>query len=114
MSSVKVGNRGEQAAAEYLAREGYEILQLNYRRPHCEIDIVAKRREVIYFVEVKYRSTDHFGSGLDYITPQKLHHMQRAAETWVMSHHYEGEYVLSAIEVGGPGFEVLNFIEEIY
>ncbi len=114
MSSVSTGNQAEQAAAEFLTREGYEVLERNYRRPHCEIDIVVQRDEVVYFVEVKYRATDHFGTGMDYITARKLQHMQRAAETWVVTHRWTGEYALSAIEVGGLDFEVLDFVEAIY
>ena len=114
MSTVKVGNQAEQAAAEFLVREGFVVLERNYRRPHCEIDIVAEQDKVIYFVEVKDRLTDHFGAGMDYIASQKLHHMQRAAETWVAEHRWRGEYTLSAIEVGGTDFEVQEFVESIY
>ena len=114
MSTVSVGGRAEQAAAEYLTRIGYEIVELNYRRPHCEIDIVARLEDCIYFVEVKYRATDQFGSGFDYIAAQKLQHMQRAAQTWVRNRRWRGEYVLAAIEVAGQDFEVLDFIETIY
>ncbi len=114
MSTVKTGNQAEQAAAEYLMRQGYDVLERNYRRPHCEIDIVACQGDIVYFVEVKYRATDHFGSGFDYIAGQKLRHMERAAMTWVRERQWRGGYTLSAIEVGGPGFEVLGFIESIY
>lgn len=114
MSSVSTGRRAEQAAAEYLLREGYEILELNYRRRSCEVDIVAARDEVVYFVEVKYRADDHFGGGLDYIAGQKLRHMQRGAEVWVGERRWLGEYTLAAIEVEGTDFEVIEFIESVY
>jgi putative endonuclease len=113
MSTIDVGTRAEQAATEYLLREGYEVLERNFRRPHCEIDIVAFQGEDVYFVEVKYRATDQFGSGFEYITRQKLRHMERAAMTWVRERRWRGTYTLSAIEVGGPDFEVLDFIESI-
>ncbi len=83
-------------------------------RPHCEIDIVAAKGDTVYFVEVKYRASDHFGGGLDYVAGQKLHHMQRAAETWIASHGWDGEYQLSAVEVGGRDFAVNGFIEDIF
>jgi putative endonuclease len=114
MSTVKIGGRAEQVAAEFLVREGYEVLERNYRRPHCEIDIVARRGDTLYFVEVKYRATNEFGAGLDYILAGKIRHMQRGAASWVAQHRWDGEYVLSAIEVGGKDFEVLEFIETIY
>lgn len=111
---VHTGKRAEQAAADYLAAEGYRILEQNYRRPHCEIDIVASKQKTIYFVEVKYRATNAWGSGFDYITTQKLQHMQRAAVSWIRDRRHNGEYTLAAIEVGGPDYEIQNFIESVY
>jgi putative endonuclease len=108
-----VGQRAEQAAAEHLVRLGYEILGRNYRRPHCEIDIIASRDARIHFVEVKYRSRSDWGSGLAYITARKLQHMERAALTWIRDYQWNGEYALSAIEVGGPDYEVQELIESI-
>ncbi len=113
LTTVATGNRAEQAAAEYLIRAGYDVIDRNYRRKHCEIDIVARRDSTVYFVEVKYRADDHFGGGLAYIGHDKLRHMERAALTWVTDRHWDGEYTLSAIEVGGD-YEVLNFIESIW
>ena len=114
MSTVSVGNQAELAAAEYLARQGYEIVELNYRRKYCEIDVVAKRGDCIYLVEVKYRMTDKFGGGFDYITAVKIQHMTRAADVWVAEHRWQGEYDLAVIEVGGPDYEILECIESIY
>ena len=114
MTTIETGNRAEQAAHEFLVREGYVIIERNFRRRYCEIDIVAQRADVIHFVEVKYRATDHFGGGLEYITLQKQQHMARAAETWVIGHRWDGEYTLSAIEVGGPKYDILEFIESIW
>ena len=113
-TSIQTGQRAEQAAAEHLVRHGFSIIETNYRRPSCEIDIVARRGTTIYFVEVKYRATGRFGDGLEYIGRQKLKHMQRAAEVWVAAHGWQGEYTLSAIEVGGPDFDVDEFIESIW
>jgi putative endonuclease len=111
MTSVETGGRAEQAAAAFLADEGYDVLEMNYRRPHCEIDIVARFDNTIYFVEVKYRATDKNGAGLDYIDARKLQHMQRAAETWVRERRWNDEYVLAAIEVSGQEFTVDTFID---
>lgn len=114
MSTVSVGNYAEQKAADYLRNLGFNILEQNYRRPYCEIDIVAHKADSMYFVEVKYRATNRFGAGLDYIAGQKLHHMQRGAETWIASHKWDGEYQLSAIEVCGPHYDVTEFIESVW
>lgn len=114
MSTTHTGRRAERAAAVYLEMRGYKILEQNWRRPRCEIDIIASKDGVIHFVEVKYRADDEQGSGLDAITPTKLRQMQRAAWTWVDETKWRGEYVLSAVEVGGPDFAVLSFIDNAY
>lgn len=113
MTSIDTGNRAEQAATEYLSRLSYEIVERNFRRSSCEIDIVAQKNGVLYFVEVKYRATDLFGSGFDYINANKLRHMQRAAQVWVSERSYRGEYALSAIEVSGPYFDEIEYIESL-
>lgn len=113
MTSTSTGHKAEQAAKVYLEMRGYEIVEQNYRRSRCEIDIVAKKSGVIYFVEVKYRQSDNQGSGLDYITPTKLRQMQFAAETWVDEYKWPGPYQLSAIEIAGSDFVVLSYIENV-
>jgi putative endonuclease len=100
VSSVTVGSEAEEAAANYLKLNGFQIIDLNWRNRISEIDIIAKKGDSIYFVEVKYRRTNKAGDGFDYITHQKLRHMQRAAEAWVLTHQWQGEYQLVAAAVG--------------
>ena len=106
------GQEAETAAATYLARHGYKIIERNYRTPACEIDIIAEYRKRLYFVEVKYRGRDFQGSGLDYVTSAKRRRMARAAEQWLSEHPWRGEICLSAIAVSGD-FAVTDFIEDI-
>ncbi len=68
MSNYSTGHQAEKAAAMYLSEHGYEISELNWKTPICEIDIVALKDSVVYFVEVKYRKNNFQGSGFDYIT----------------------------------------------
>lgn len=106
------GHEAEKVAAEYLVSQGYEVIELNWRTRVCEIDIIAKKLKVIYFVEVKSRSSAAYGSGLDYITPKKLEQMRFAARMWVSENKYQGDYELSAIEVG-PEFKVTEFLATV-
>jgi uncharacterized protein (TIGR00252 family) len=107
-----LGKEAEEEVAEYLSRLGYKIIDRNWNTKWCEIDIVAKKSDCIYFVEVKYRASDTAGSGLEYITTKKLQQMKRAAESWVLLNDWEGEYVLSAAEVTGPELNI-EFVDEI-
>lgn len=79
-----IGDSSETVAAEYLQRRGYEILDRNWKTKICEIDIVAQRGGVYYFVEVKHRNTDNAGDGIAAITSKKLHQMKKAAELYVL------------------------------
>lgn len=107
------GNEAEEAVANYLKRQGYKVVDRNWRTKWCEIDIVAKKDNCIYFVEVKYRGSSDQGSGYDYITRQKLRKMDLAARSWVEIKRWPGEFTLSAADVSGPDYEV-EFIEELF
>lgn len=61
MNNIQIGNIGEEAAADYLCKEGYVILERNYRRSIGEIDIIANNKETLVFVEVKTRSNTRYG-----------------------------------------------------
>lgn len=114
MNSTETGRKAEAAARVYLSMRGYRIVEQNWRRPSYEIDIVAEKDGRVYFVEVKYRYDDQQGGGLDAITKSKLRHMTRAAEAWVEDNKWHGEYCLAAIEIGGPTFAVLSFIDNVF
>jgi putative endonuclease len=114
VSSTDTGRKAERAAVVYLEMRGYKVLEQNWRRPKCEIDIVAQKDGAMYFVEVKYRRNNEQGGGLEALTASKLKQMRYAAAMWVEENEYSGEYSLSAIELSGPKFEVLSFIEDAF
>lgn len=77
------GNAGEQAAAEYLQKIGYKIIDRNYRLPYGEIDILAQDRSTIVIVEVKTVRGSGFGLAQDlvrYKKQEKLKLLARALE----------------------------------
>lgn len=105
-----LGYEAETMAATYLQRLGYTIIERNWRRPSCEIDLIVKRHKTIYLVEVKYRTRINQGSGLEYITRQKLTHMRRAAERWVQETKWPGNYQLAVVAILGPQFTVTDWL----
>ncbi|HSW85690.1 MAG TPA: YraN family protein [Candidatus Saccharimonadales bacterium] len=114
MTTVSTGHQAETAAKVYLEMRGFHIIEQNWRKPRYEIDIIAQKHGVIYFVEVKYRFGNQQGGGFEAITSSKLQHMRNAAWAWVDEQKWHGEYVLSAIELAGPDFSILSFIENAY
>jgi len=73
------GKRSERLAAEFLKRTGYRILETNYRSTLGEIDIIAREKGTIVFVEVKARNTSRFGSPKGAVTPAKQRKISMAA-----------------------------------
>jgi len=111
MKSSTAGQQAEAAVAAYLEQAGYRVLDANWKTRFCEIDIIAQRNEVIYFVEVKYRSKTSHGTGLEYITSQKLKQMKFAAELWNSFNHWDGDYRLMAAEVSGSDYQDVTIVE---
>lgn len=113
MATFETGRRAEAVAADFLQHKGCEIVAQNWRTRWCEIDIVARRANVVYFCEVKYRANTAQGSGLEYITPKKLQRMRFAAESWAHRNAWQGEYQLCAVEVSGPAFSITAVLKNL-
>lgn len=112
--STEIGRKAEEIAADFLKRKGFTIVARNWRTRWCEIDIVAKANENLYFVEVKYRAAITFGSGFEYITSKKLRQMRFAAEFWLAQHPIKsGEYSVAAIELAGNPPQVIDWVPHI-
>ncbi|WP_382304163.1 YraN family protein [Herbiconiux sp. UC225_62] len=81
-----LGRRGEEFAAEWLAKSGLRVVARNWRCPVGEIDIVAHDGAVLAIVEVKTRTSDAFGHPFEAITPAKLKRLHLLAAAWVADH----------------------------
>lgn len=77
------GKIGEALACNYLKREGYRILDRNYRTKIGEIDIVAKDGKVLAFVEVKARQSDAYGLPEESINIKKMYKLTRLAQLYI-------------------------------
>ena len=111
MKTIDQGHQAEVAVAKKLKADGHEILNLNWRTPRCEIDIVSLKDGAVYFTEVKFRVGASQGSGFDYITPKKLRQLAFAAEMWVAENNWSGDYRLVGAEVSGLSFEHVKIVE---
>ena len=74
-----IGEQGEKKAEKYLVDKGYKIVERNMRTPLGEIDIIAYSGAVLVFIEVKMRSSERFGMGLEAVTKSKQHKLIRTA-----------------------------------
>lgn len=83
----KFGAEGEDRAALFLEGMGFSIIERNYRAGKIgEIDIIALKKDLVVFVEVKSRSGDAFGGGIYSINESKKRHLRTAARVFLASH----------------------------
>ncbi len=84
IAAFQTGLSAESRAAAYLMAKGYRILMRRFRTPFGEIDIVAKRRNLLAFVEVKARAT--LDDAAYAVTPRQQKRILDAANAWLMAH----------------------------
>jgi len=77
------GEKGEELAVKYLKNLGYEIVARNYRFGHGEIDIVAKDKDTLVFIEVKTRENLNFGPPELAVTKRKQQQIKKISEAYL-------------------------------
>jgi len=86
MIRKEVGDRGEKIARDFLKRNGYRIIETNFRCREGEIDIVAKKKDYLVFVEVRTKTGADFGSPEESITQVKKDKLVASALSYIDTH----------------------------
>ena len=111
----QIGRRGELIAVKFLEENGYEILETNLRTPFGEIDIVARRKSLMVFVEVKTRASSSLGPPFLSVTKTKQRHLIRNALCYLKRRgrvHSDWRIDVVSIKLnGGYGPESIELIE---
>jgi putative endonuclease len=92
VAAFRTGLSAESRAAAYLLAKGYRILARRFRTPHGEIDLVARKRNLIAFVEVKARAS--LDDAAYAVTPRQQQRIINAAQAWLMAHPEHAEFDL--------------------
>ena len=79
-----LGSKGEKIAEKYLKKQGYAILEKNYKTHYGEADLIASKDGVIVFIEVKTRSGDEFGAPSEAVTKKKQEKYFKVATEYLM------------------------------
>ena len=87
------GNKGEDIAIEYLEKRGYIILERNFYCRQGEIDIIAKDKNEIVFIEVKSRSSIQYGCPSEAVNKQKIRRLYRTAKYYLYKNTYLNNYI---------------------
>jgi putative endonuclease len=107
-----LGNKGEKLAVKYLKKQGYKILERNFRTPFGEADIIAQDGDEVVFLEVKTRESYTFGLPAEAVTPEKQLRYQRIARLYWLATREEPNARFDVIEVYGEiGVFLSCFIE---
>ena len=106
------GRWAEQQAANFLKTLGFSIQATRAKSAVGEIDIIAKKTDLLVFVEVKYRA--HWSDGIDAILPRQQHRIAQAAEAWLATQpdHATFDMRFDAIIVNADG--VSTHIEDAF
>ncbi len=95
----ELGKLGEELSVEFLLKNGYDILQTNYVFQKAEIDIIAKKQNILAVVEVKTRSSIDFGLPQDFVKPKKIQLLVKAINEYVVSNDLDVEVRFDIIAI---------------
>ena len=99
MNHNELGKWGEEYAANYLEKKGYELLERNWFFNKAELDIIALKDDQLVVVEVKTRNSDFFGDPQDFVTPAKIKLLVKAANEYIISNDLDLEVRFDVIAV---------------
>lgn len=95
------GQQGEELAAQYLRKKGYEILDRNWRSGHKEIDLVMRKDDTIVFVEVKARANTNYGKPEDAVDARKMRLLILAADAYLRCYKWDLAVRFDVITITG-------------
>jgi putative endonuclease len=114
----RLGKSGEDLAVSFLRKNGFEILERNYRFGHKEIDIIGKDENTIVFIEVKSGRSKNFGSPQERVNLKKQKSMIEVAQDYIQKNdfrNFDFRFDVVAINFEGANrrFEECFAIEHI-
>lgn len=113
LSRKEIGAWGEQQAAAYLEKSGYQILEQNYRTPYGEVDIITRKGGCLVFVEVKTRTSVRFGFPEEAVGEEKLAHLLDSAAHYLIETDQDLDWRVDVIAINKNqqkgNFEIKHF-----
>ncbi len=106
------GHEGEEVAVRFLQKRGYVILARNFRTARGEVDIIARQKDTLVFIEVKARSGSQFGTPALAVDPRKQEKISRVALLYLSQEYPEGcpcRFDVVTVQQGPDGSEVALF-----
>jgi len=111
-----VGRLGEKIAKDYLRKKGYKIIEQNYKTKYAEIDLIARYKKTLIFVEVRSKVEEHFGSPEETLTREKIGKFTKNCLAYNYHKGYSQAYRIDAICVvfgKNRGLERISHYQDI-
>ena len=112
MNSKKTGTAYEVIAAEYLKKQGVQIVEMNYRISRGEIDIIGKEKDTLIFIEVKYRKNASYGYPWEAISIEKQRKICYVAKQYLLKNRWKWQIRFDIVSICGE--EILWFRNAFY
>ncbi|WP_298532518.1 YraN family protein [uncultured Algibacter sp.] len=112
----ELGKKGEQLAVDFLLKNNYIIIEQNYRFDKAEVDIIAKKDEILAIIEVKTRSTADFGNPQDFVKPKQIKNLVKAVDKYITENNLDVEvrFDIVAIVKEGNDFNIEHLKNAFY
>ena len=112
----ELGKKGEALAVDFLIKNNYEIVERNYRFEKAEVDIIAKKNDILAIVEVKTRSTIDFGNPQDFVKPKQIKNLVKAVDAYIVENdlNIEVRFDIIAIVKVKNGYDVEHLENAFY
>jgi putative endonuclease len=116
LSNKDIGIYGEGLAVEFLIKNGYTILERNYRYKRYEIDIICSKSKLLIFVEVKLRTSIEYGYPEEFVKNNKIKSVKIAAMSYISKVDWQRDvrYDIIAVEVIKNEIKISHFEDAFY
>ncbi|MFC4723054.1 YraN family protein [Geojedonia litorea] len=112
----QLGKKGEQMAVDFLIDKGYTIKERNYRFGKAEVDIIAKKNDVLAIIEVKTRSSSDFGLPQEFVKPKQIQQLVKVVDDYVLKNELDVDvrFDIIAIIKTGTDFSIEHLKDSFY
>lgn len=114
---IRTGKKGEGLALACLKRQGYKIIEKNYKTKQGEVDIIANDKDCISFIEVRSRNTERFGAPEYSINREKQNQIAKIALSYIKRYGLEDRdcrFDIVCIEDVNSAFPKIKLIKNAF
>lgn len=109
------GKEAEQIAADFLIKEGHQILERNFTFGHAEIDIISQKGNILHIVEVKARNSSAYGTPESFVNKQKIDLLVKAANHYIQKNDLDLEVQFDIVSIVKNSVEFnITYIEDAF